>query len=91
MGKRSGRAPANERGPRGKGRGLRRGPGGAEGRGSGRAGGGGSRLVALGLYSLLGGFVCLLCFSLRLGPLFSAGLSSASALWEPTLLKAARL
>lgn len=57
MGKRSGRAPANERGPRGKGRGLRRGPGGAEGLDARRAGGGGSRPAALGLYSWQG--VCL--------------------------------
>lgn len=77
MGKRSGRAPANERGPRGKGRGLRRGPGGAEGLDARRAGGGGSRPAALGLYSWQGGlFVCfalpsswVLCF-LPAGPVF---------------------
>ena len=81
MGKRSGRAPANERGPRGRGRGLWRVPGGAEERGALQAvvKGGQCWLPTAGL----GIFVCLFCFSLKLCPLFSVDLSCTSAYWEP--------
>lgn len=62
MRKRSGRAPANERGPRGKGQGLRRSSGGAEGRGlrAGRREGWRRRFKASAARSLplAGGIVC---------------------------------